>query len=135
MTFYVRIKAPQLPKPVLITDRCFLTYGATTLNAGGTLQVDKGATVGANYGVRNDGGAGKVAVQLWDTKNNKEVLRKEFNMSAGEQRIESLGTFTVNTDMDLVFYAYYWDGSRWVQADKYGTPGVTQDLKGFRGYL
>jgi len=121
LTFYVRVKVTP-PKPVLITDRCFLTYGTTVVNANQTLEVNRGSTVGANYGVRNDGGDGQIAVQLWDTRNNREVLRKEFSLASGSQRIESLGSFTVDSDMDLVFITYYWDGSNWVQVDSYGSP-------------
>jgi len=122
LTFYVRIKAVQPPKPVLIRDRCFLTYGTTVINAGQTLTVEKGATVGANYGVQNQGGDGTIAVQLYDSKSGKVILNKQFTLAGGQQRIESLGTFTVNADMDLSFIAYYWDGAKWVQTDSYGTP-------------
>ena len=58
------------------------------------------------------------------------MARKEYYLEGGEQRIEGF-TFTANADMDLVYYALYWDGSKWVQADVYGSPGSKVDIIGY----
>jgi len=131
MTFYVRVKEEVAPKPMLIKDRLTIGYGSTWIYSGQTLEVEEGTEVIANVAVRNDGGQGKVAVQLWDEKNKREIFWKEYDLSAGGQRIEGV-KFTVDADMDLKYYTYYWDGSKWIPVDSHGCP---EDKPNIRGYL
>jgi len=88
--------------------------------AGQTISVDAGTTLYAHVRIVNNGDAGKIGVQLWDWKSNKGLLWKEYNVSAGQTLDTDLGSFKASSDMDLVFYVYYWDGSRWVQTDSLG---------------
>jgi|GEM_PF-4361631 len=109
------------PNPVFMVERCYLAYEGKAYDKGQTIEVEKGATVYAQYGIKNTGGSGKVAFQIWDDKNNREVGRMEVVLSSGGQKIGKI-SFAVNTDMDIVYHTYYWDGSKWVLVDTYGCP-------------
>lgn len=113
----IAVKTP--PKPLLIKDRLTVGCGDTWIHAGQTLEVEKGTKVTANIAVKNEGGAGKIAVQLWDDRNRKAVFWKEYNVTAGGQITESV-QFTVDSDMDLKYYTYCFDGKDWVAVDSHG---------------
>ena len=125
MTFYVRVqetKTTNPPKPEFNEDRCILEADNTKIKKGQTLKVKKGTTVYADFDLTNNGGKGRIAVQLWDTKNDEEVGWKDLGeLDAGESFFGSF-TFTADKNRDLIFVSWYYDEStgNWCQVDTVG---------------
>ena len=106
----------------LIKQYCYIEYGITRIDAGESVKVPYNGELEAYYAVRNDGSSkATIGIQLWDWKKNRSVLWKQVTLDPGREDYGFLGFFKADGDMDLVFYAYYWDGSSWRQTDSYGT--------------
>lgn len=114
--------SPAAPK--FDKDKTYLYYypyaEPVAYYAGQTMEVESGTKIYAHFKVDNQAETGKIGVQLWDFKNNKGLLWKEYTLGTLSSLEDDLGSFTADSDMDLAFIVYSWDGSNWVQADSLG---------------
>jgi len=103
-------------------DGCYLEYNYSKTYAGQTLEVPKGTVVDVHVRVHNQGDFGKIAIQAYDYKNDRELIWKETTMGRDEHLGFYIGKITVDTDMDITFVAWYWDESlgKWQWTDIIG---------------
>jgi len=93
---------------------CYLEYDGKKCYPNGSITVPKGAKVKANFCIDTKGN--KVALQVWDYKNWKQLAWKEKTGGFWCDVAE----FTAEEDADVVYVLYKYEGG-WVQVDTYGT--------------
>lgn len=97
---------------------CYLEYKGVRFYVNQTLQANKGDQVTASYGIHGGSDGGRVAVQVWDWKNWRQLAWKEYDLSPYGTKFDSV-SFTVDQDMEIGFVLYKLDGT-WRQVSTYG---------------
>jgi len=93
---------------------CYLEYDGKKCYPNGSITVPKGARVKANFCIDTEGN--KVALQVWDYKNWKQLAWKEHTGGFWCDVVE----FMAEEDADVVYVLYKYEGE-WKQVDTYGT--------------
>jgi len=85
----------------------------------GTYEISKGTEVWYRARAKNIGGRGAIYISIEDTRSGKVIDEYHDEREAGEY-VGISGSFIIESDMDIQFYAGHWDGKDWVEDDKYG---------------
>ena len=107
-----------IPVPRIVEPSTYIIIKGKT-KPPGTYNVSKGEVVGIVATITNAGGTGKCRVFVKD-KNTGNILADAQKELKNKEKLRVSKNVTVNSDMDLVAYAAYWDGSKWVVTDSYG---------------
>ena len=121
MTFYIRVKAPQYPKPKF-TDGV-LYYDSTKAYPGETLEVPEGKEVYAAGYIKNEGGDGQVQIKAYDRKTGRYIASSQiYNVSTGttvQGFVFKIGV-SPSAGWDIELHAGHLEGTQFVVDDRLG---------------
>ena len=118
-------KTVRIPAPLAKFTVAALSYGTRTYLPGDSFTVSQGDTITIAVRVKNEGGAGKVALQVWNHTLSKGYFWKEYQFESGEEKdiaeefsIDNVGSF----EIELILYN---GNESWEQSDVSGRFYVT----------
>jgi len=116
MTWYINVVS--YPNLKFDHSGTYITIGSKRTGPG-TYTVRKGTTASFSFRATNTGGPGSVKIVVFDAKSGRTLFSREYSVSKG-QSISDSGSFSVNSNMAVQFFAYVLKNGSWVKTDEYG---------------